>query len=139
MIEILHGVYLNPRDLMFQASRSGGPGGQHVNKVSSKVILSYPVNKISGLSEYQLQKIQGKIPSYISNGVLKISSSKHRSQYSNKMDALEKLKNLLIRALKETKRRKPTNRTKASIEKRLVKKAKRSEIKKNRKRDQLTE
>lgn len=132
MIEIKPGVLLYKKDVTFQASKSSGPGGQHVNKVSSRIVLSYPLDKISGLSEKQQNKIYEKLSGYIVKNDIRVSSQKHRSQYSNKLDAFEKLKSLLIKALKESKPRIKTKIPRSVIEKRLKLKNKRSELKRDR-------
>lgn len=132
MIEIKPGVLLYKKDVTFQASKSSGPGGQHVNKVSSRIVLSYPLDKISGLSEKQQNKIYEKLSGYIVKNDIRVSSQKYRSQYSNKLDAFEKLKSLLIKALKESKPRIKTKIPRSVIEKRLKLKNKRSELKRDR-------
>lgn len=139
MIEIRSGIWINEEDLSFQAVRSSGPGGQHVNKVSSKVICICPIQKISGLNEHQKEILQQKLKSYISNEEIRISSQKHRSQHSNKLDTVEKLQSLLQNALKDRKPRYKTNIPKAAKEKRLKEKSKRSQVKSNRRFDPTTD
>ena len=135
MIEIQSGIWINEDDLAFQAVRSSGPGGQHVNKVSSKVVCICSIQKITGLSEHQIEIINQKLKSYITNEEIRVSSQKHRSQYSNKLDAIEKLQSLLQNALKEKKPRYKTNIPKAAKEKRLKEKSKKSQVKTNRRFD----
>ena len=132
MIEIQSNIWINESDIRFQAVRSSGPGGQHVNKVSSKVLLFCPLQKINGLDEEQIELVNTKLSSYISAGELRISSQKHRSQYSNKLDAVEKLRILLQKALKKRKTRYVTSIPKAVKENRLQEKKKRSKIKSDR-------
>ena len=105
MIEIKKDIWLNEGKITFQAVRSGGPGGQHVNKVSSKVHLNCPLDILSGLSDKQQEVIQEKLKRYIIDNEIRISSQKHRSQYSNRIDALDKLISLLQKALREKKPR----------------------------------
>ncbi|KAA3608819.1 MAG: aminoacyl-tRNA hydrolase [Calditrichaeota bacterium] len=134
MIQIKNDVYLDENKLSFQAVRSSGPGGQHVNKVSSKVILSCPLAIIRGLSERQLEMIITGLSNHLVNGnVIKIESQKHRSQFANKQDAVEKLILHLQRALKEKKPRKKTKTPKSVKEKRLQQKKKRAQLKQTRK------
>ena len=105
MIDIKTGIWINEDALLFQAVRSSGPGGQHVNKVSSKIILVCPLDKIKGLSEKQAETIKQKLKSYVADEEIRVTSQKHRSQYSNKLDAIGKLQSLLQKALKEKKQR----------------------------------
>jgi len=132
MLEIQKGILLSEDKLAFQASRSGGPGGQHVNKTSSKIILSCPLDLISGLSDRQMSLIQSKLKRYIVDDEIRVSSQKHRSQYSNRLDATDKLLTLLRKALREKKPRYKTKIPKSVREKRLKEKNIRSEIKKSR-------
>ena len=133
MIEIRNGIWIDEDSFVFQAVRSSGPGGQHVNKVNSKVLLIYPINKINGLSEKHKEIVRQKLKSYIVDNEIRITSQKHRSQYSNKLDVSEKLQSLLHKALKEKKPRYKTKVPKAAKEKRLKEKNIKSEIKNSRK------
>ena len=132
MIEVKKGIRINEKSITFQAVQSSGPGGQHVNKVSSKVILSLPLEAVTGITENQKVAIRAKLKMYFSADTIKISSQKHRSQYSNKIDATDKLILLLQKALKEKKPRYKTKVPKAVKEKRLKEKSIRSQIKKSR-------
>jgi len=134
MINIKNNIFLDENSFVFQASRSSGPGGQHVNKVSSKVILSCPLQIITGASEHQIALIKEGLSSYIvSEDIIKIESQKYRSQFANKRDCIEKLVVLLQKALKEKKPRKKTKVPKSVKEKRLQEKSKRAKLKKDRK------
>lgn len=132
MISIKSDIWINNSDLTFQAVRSSGAGGQHVNKVSTKVILICPVSRINGLSDQQTELLYIKLKSNIFNGEIRISSQKHRSQYSNKLDAIEKLKFMLQKALKERKPRYKMRIPKSVNEKRLKEKRIRSQLKNSR-------
>jgi len=132
MIEIQSSIWINESDIRFQAVRSSGPGGQHVNKVSSKILLFCPLQKINGLNEEQIELLNNKLSSYIKADEIRISSQKHRSQYSNKLDAIEKLRILVNKALKKRKARYTTSVPRAVKEKRLQEKKKRSKIKSER-------
>ena len=111
------------RELVFTSSRSSGPGGQHVNKVSTKVELRFHIPNSGLLNDEEkdilLIKLKNKINS---EGELIIVSQDERSQYKNKKKAIEKFYELLQRALTPPKKRKPTKPTQASKEKRLEKK-----------------
>ena len=133
IIDIKKGIWINADNLSFQAVRSSGPGGQHVNKTSSKILLICPLDKITGLTESQLAIAKTKLKSYLVADELRITSQKHRSQYSNRLDAIAKLQALLRKALKEKKPRYKTNIPRSVKEKRLKEKRIRSDIKKSRK------
>jgi ribosome-associated protein len=134
MIHIKNNIFIDENSLTFQATRSSGPGGQHVNKVSSKVILSCPLNALTGLSEHQKEMIKIGLRSYIVSGdIIKIESQKQRSQFSNKQDCIDKLVAHLQNALKKKKKRKKTTVPKSVKEKRLQEKSKRAKLKRDRK------
>jgi len=111
------------RELVFTTSRSSGPGGQHVNKVSTKVELRFHIPNSVLLNDEEkdvlLLKLKNKINS---KGELIIVSQDERSQFKNKEKAIEKFYELLQKALTPPKKRKPTKPTQASKEKRLEKK-----------------
>src|SRR5262249_37444649 len=87
-------------EVSFTASRSGGPGGQNVNKVSSKVTLVFDVRGSSVLSDEQKRKITGKLATRINKeGVLQVVSQKTRSQELNRTDVIDRFAELLRRAL----------------------------------------
>lgn len=89
-------------EIIYSASRSGGPGGQHVNKVSSRVTLCFNVICSQSLSENQRVKIMEKLSTRINKkGILKVSSGKYRSQFENRRAATERFKDLLLKALAE--------------------------------------
>jgi ribosome-associated protein len=133
MIQISGTVSIDENELSFTSARSSGPGGQHVNKVNSKVILTYPLDKIIGTSSKQEDLIREKLKSYIiSEHFIRVISQKHRSQYANRLDALERLQTLLKNSLKERKRRKKTSIPRAAKEQRLQDKKKRAQIKQGR-------
>jgi len=121
-------------EMDFQASRSGGPGGQHANKVSSKVELRFDVMASELLSDQEKQRIQKYISHKLTkNGELLIESREARSQHRNKQLAIERFFALVEWALKPRKKRKKTKPTRSSVERRLKKKKERSEKKQYRK------
>ncbi len=114
----------------FVVSRSGGPGGQHVNRRDSKVELRFNVDKSLQLSEDEKDLIKQKLAHKINKeGVLQIVSQKERSQLKNKQICIEKFYELLEKALKKPKKRKKTKPSFQSILKRLEHKKQHSEKK----------
>jgi ribosome-associated protein len=122
-------------EFTFTASRSGGPGGQHVNKVSTKVELRFDVIQSNLLTEEEKEIIQNKLFSKInSEGELILVSQSERTQLMNKEKVIEKFYLLLIKALTPVKKRKPTKPSKAAKEKRLEEKRMLAEKKERRSR-----
>lgn len=118
----------------FQTSRSGGKGGQNVNKVETQVEAHFPIVGNSDFTEAQLEMLQKNLSSKLTKeGWIIVKSQVHRSQLSNKKEAEIKLEQLLTQALKKKKTRISTKPTKASKEKKLENKKKRSVIKTERK------
>lgn len=108
------------KELSFKTSRSGGKGGQNVNKVSSKVELNFDINRSGLFSNEQKELLTEKLSKRInSEGILQVITEEERSQYLNKERSVEKLMVLLSRALHRPKLRKATRPKKSAIEKRL--------------------
>jgi ribosome-associated protein len=122
-------------EIQFLTSRSSGPGGQNVNKVNSKVELRFDIQNSMLLSDEQKEILQAKLATKISSeGILSVVSQIDRSQLANKEDAIRKFYVLLTKVLTPVKRRKRTKPTLTSVEKRLLGKQIKSEIKQNRQR-----
>ena len=130
MIEIDKGIKLFDKKIKFQAIRSNGPGGQHVNKVSTAIILKYNLN-VHNYPEWFLKsiKMNAKNAQLSSKNIITIKSNRFRSQLKNKRDATNRLILLLKRSSKKRKSRKKTLPTKKSIETRLLRKKKNSKKK----------
>jgi ribosome-associated protein len=122
-------------ELKFNTSRSGGKGGQSVNKVETKVELIFDVENSQLLSEDEKVIIKNKGKNYLNQeGLFKLVSQKHRSQQRNKEDAIHKFKNLLKNFLQISKKRKKTIPPESSKEERLKDKKQQSDKKFLRKR-----
>lgn len=117
-------------ELQFKTSRSGGKGGQHVNKVSSKVeLIFYPASSLL-FSEEEKARILNRLEQRISkDGALQIVVQSERSQFRNKQIAIERLYLLLSECFVEQKERKATKIPRSVIEQRLVSKKRKSELK----------
>lgn len=121
------------KELKFKTSRSGGAGGQHVNKVSSKVELIFNIEKSQYFSEEDKKLIHTKLSNRIDNeGLLHLQCDETKSQFKNKELVIERFTMLLKKVFLPIKKRKPTKPTKASKERRLSLKKKLSEKKTSR-------
>ncbi|MDR2644359.1 MAG: aminoacyl-tRNA hydrolase [Planctomycetaceae bacterium] len=131
-------LYINSRlqipidEIRYSYARSSGPGGQNVNKVSSKVILRWTASRLSDL---EVECLAAKFPRFWSakNHEVIITSQRQRDSTLNKKDCLEKFIKIIKDAAKIPKKRIPTKPTKNSIKKRLENKAKNAIKKQNRK------
>lgn len=118
-------------ELLFTTSRSGGPGGQNVNKVNSKVTLQFDVQNSRILTEDQKNIIADKLSSRLTReGILILTAQESRSQIENKARVLEKFDEVLSVAFAKRKIRKATKPSKAAKRERLKKKKVVSEKKK---------
>ncbi len=126
---------LPPEELRVSFARSGGPGGQNVNKVASKAVLRFSVRESRSLSDGQrhllLQRLGGRLTT---EGELVIHASRHREQARNVEDARERLAETLRGALVEPKKRKNTRPTRGSQRRRLESKRRRGQVKADRRR-----
>lgn len=120
-------------ELTFRFSRSGGPGGQNVNKLETKVELLFDVANSPSLTDDQKARILSRERNRIdSEGVLRVSAQESRSQYANREAAVTRLVAILSAALARRRKRVKTGATKASREKRIEGKKIRGKIKKMR-------
>jgi ribosome-associated protein len=133
MVIINERISIPEEELTFTASRSGGPGGQHVNKVSTKIILKFDVLNSPSLSEEDKELIAGRLGNRIDkDGFLSVASQSTRSQLSNRELAIERFVELLQTALKRLPPRKKTRVSRAAKERRLEEKKQRSTLKSRR-------
>ncbi len=120
-------------ELQFKTSRSGGSGGQNVNKVSTKVELNFDIEASNILTSEQKQILLEKLSSKLTKeGLLQVVSQTERTQLGNKNKVIEKFYKLIEKAFHVPKKRKPSKPSKAAKEKRLLTKKRNSEIKKMR-------
>ncbi len=139
MIEIVEGLAIPEREVEFAASRAGGPGGQNVNKVATKVTLSFDVAHSPSLDDAQRARIRARLATRVTrDGVLRVVSQRHRTQGANRAAALERFVELLRLALAEEAARVPTRPTRVSRERRVSEKKLHARIKESRRRP-LTE
>lgn len=124
------------KEVTYKTSRSGGKGGQNVNKVSSKVELLFAIEQSQIFTGEEKTLLLSKLESRLNkDGLVQVMCEEERSQYLNKEKALEKLLLILTRALHQPKRRKATKPTKAMIAARLANKKLQAAKKENRKKN----
>jgi len=121
-------------ELVFTTSRSGGPGGQNVNKVNTKVSVRFDIPGSQVLTKEEKEILLKKLSSRLTNeGVLLLSSQDKRSQLQNKEAVVARFEAVIANAFKKRKPRKATKPSKASVEKRITEKKRQGEKKKWRK------
>jgi ribosome-associated protein len=124
------------KEVIYKTSRSGGKGGQNVNKVSSKVEVLFDISQSALFTDDEKLLILSKLQSRLNkDGYVQVVCEEERSQYLNKEKALEKLHLILIRGLHKAKTRKATKPGKAIIAARLAKKKIQAAKKESRKRN----
>lgn len=120
-------------EIVVRATPSSGPGGQHVNRSSTRIEAVWNVTGSPVLSEAQRARLVQRLASRLDgDGDLRIVASDHRSQLRNREDALERLAGVVARALAVPKTRRATKPTKASKERRLAGKKRRGDTKRER-------
>ena len=125
-------------ELSFKAVRSSGPGGQNVNKVASKVVLSFDVNQSQVLTQEQKERLLLKWQSRLTTEyILILNCDEDRSQFKNKNTVIKRFLSLLEQGLLVPKIRKATKIPKSAIKKRIKDKKNTSEVKNFRKKPEL--
>ncbi len=134
-IDVSDRVRIPAHEVELSYARSGGPGGQHVNKTSSKVLLRWNPTTSEALSEEDRQRLVAKLASRLTEeGDLLITSERNREQSRNVDDAVAKLVDVVRAALKRERKRRKTKPTRASQQRRLDSKKRRGETKRGRRR-----
>lgn len=132
-VELAPGVYAPAEAIRFAFSRSGGPGGQNVNKLNTKAELWVAVEDLRGLSEdskHRLRNLAGH--RLTTEDFIHIVAEEQRTQEANRAAALLRLRELLVAAKHRPKRRRPTRPTRTSVHRRLEQKKIRGRIKQSR-------
>lgn len=130
MIRVTGRISVDPREIEISFIRASGPGGQHVNKVSSAVQLRFDVRQSQAYDDYvraRLEKLAGNRLTL--DGVLVLTAQEHRSQERNRQDAIDRLVELIRAAAVVPKVRRATRPTLGSKQRRLDSKSKRSGVK----------
>jgi ribosome-associated protein len=132
-LRVSRGVVIPAHELQFSFTPSGGPGGQHANKTSTRAELTWNVDESGALSGRQKERLKARLRSRIdARGVLHLVSDEYRSQTRNRADVQKRLASLVAQALVPPKSRVATRPTKAANERRLESKKHRSETKRRR-------
>lgn len=132
-IELAPGVTI-PRDaLRLQYARSGGPGGQNVNKVNTKAEIWVPITALRGLRETAIARLRASAGSKLTKGdEIHIVSESERSQEGNRQEVMDRMRDLIVQAKIEPKRRRKTKPSAGAKRRRLESKKRRGEIKSQR-------
>jgi ribosome-associated protein len=133
MMGTREGILIPESELVFQASRSSGPGGQNVNKLNTRIVVLFHVPGSTSLSDEQKRQVLSKLATRVDKeGVLRVASQKHRSQEANRRAAVARLQELIWEALKPRPARKKTTAPAAARERSLREKKQRSTRKRQR-------
>ncbi len=130
MVQINSRLSIPDDEIRFTAARSSGPGGQHVNKVSSRVTLLFNLDETDSLTEEEKRRVRSRLRTRVSlAGILRVVCQQHRSQHLNRKEAQDRFVRLISETLAQTAPRIPTVATRAAGERRLRAKRHRSRVK----------
>ena len=133
MIRIDDRLAIDDDELQFHATTAQGPGGQHVNRSNTRVVVLWNVKTSPSLDDAQRVRILERLSNRISReGVLRVASQKHRSQSRNRDAAVQRLAELVAGALRTDPPRKATKPSRAARRRRVDEKKRRGEIKRTR-------
>jgi ribosome-associated protein len=133
MLTINDKISIRISEFRFSYTRSPGPGGQHVNKVNSKAIMKWSVDKSNALPDAMKQRFMKKFARRITkDGELVIQSHRYREQGRNVADCLHKLREMILEVAVEPKKRKPAKVSKSAKRRRVEAKRRKSEKKQSR-------
>jgi ribosome-associated protein len=130
------GIVVPAEAMRMHAVRSGGPGGQNVNKVASKVELRVDVSRIVGLDAGARERLRALAGGALdAEGTLRVTSQRTRDQKTNLDDARNKVRTLVLAALQRPRLRRKTKPTRGSVERRIQDKKKHAQVKASRRRE----
>lgn len=133
MTKISRGIFISEDELVFKFSRGGGPGGQNVNKVNTRVTVLFDVVNSASFPDVQKEQILKRLVTRADkNGIIRVVSQRYRTQKANRRAAVERLEELLRGALKKKPVRKKTKVPEAVKRQRLEEKRRRGFLKKQR-------
>jgi ribosome-associated protein len=137
-VPVAPGVRIPAHELDISAISASGPGGQHVNRSATRIALRWNVRQSQALRDDQRVLVLARLASRLDGeGALRIVAGEYRSQQQNRRAAIERLVQLLSRALIVQKSRKATRPSRGAVERRLSEKRQRSEVKRQRRPDDL--
>lgn len=134
-VAVVPGVLIPWAELTVRAITGSGPGGQHVNRSATRIVLTWHPAASSALSEAQRAHVVARLGSRLEgDGTLRIVAGEHRSQQQNRRAAMDRLQRMVARALVVTPPRRPTRPTRGAVERRLSEKRQRGARKQERRR-----
>jgi ribosome-associated protein len=132
-IDIAPGVFIPADAIVTHATRSSGPGGQHVNKVSSKIEMRVDLTRVLGIDDGARSRLRNLVRNMVdADGWLLVKSQRTRDQHQNLEDARTKVRELVAQAMVRPKPRRPTKPSRGSNERRIAEKKARSRTKSTR-------